>query len=289
MAVAGVLVLTIAPLAFAAAVTPMFRVAPFTAVLLLLISGQLGEGPLQSAAYRLLEVAIGGTVAMIVSLLVFPERAHGLGLGAAARILDQLARVLPQLLAGFTRKIDVADAGRIQDETGRAVAGFQALAEEAKRERLISLAAQPDAGPLSRTLLRLRHDLVMIGRAGAAPLPALVAERLGPALARVGARASDYLCGCASALALRRLPPPLAPVQDALAGFMSGITALRKEGVTRTLSDSELEQMFALGFALEQLLDHFADLERCVREWARPAKSIATATPARGKKESDAP
>src|SRR5215472_4401913 len=45
----GVLALTIAPLAFVAAINPNFRVAPFSAVLVLLLSGQLGEGPIESA------------------------------------------------------------------------------------------------------------------------------------------------------------------------------------------------------------------------------------------------
>ena len=44
-----VLALSVAPLAFAAALNPNFRVAPFSAVLVLLISDQLGEGPIQSA------------------------------------------------------------------------------------------------------------------------------------------------------------------------------------------------------------------------------------------------
>ena len=44
-AVAGVLALTVAPLAWAATLSPSFRVAPFTAVLVLMISSQLGEGP----------------------------------------------------------------------------------------------------------------------------------------------------------------------------------------------------------------------------------------------------
>ena len=48
----GVLALTIAPLAFAAAINPNFRVAPFSAVLVLLLSGQLGEGPIESAFTR---------------------------------------------------------------------------------------------------------------------------------------------------------------------------------------------------------------------------------------------
>jgi DMSO reductase anchor subunit len=57
---------------------------------------------IESALYRLLEVAIGGGVAVAVLLMVMPERAFGLGLDAAARILDLLARLVPNLLAGFT-------------------------------------------------------------------------------------------------------------------------------------------------------------------------------------------
>lgn len=63
LGLAGVLALTIAPLAFAAAVNPSFRSAPFTGAIVLLIAGQVGEGPIESALYRLLEVALGGGVA----------------------------------------------------------------------------------------------------------------------------------------------------------------------------------------------------------------------------------
>jgi uncharacterized membrane protein YccC len=271
IALAGLLAITIAPLAYAAAINPSFRVAPFTATIVLLISTQLGEGPIESAMYRLLEVVLGGAIALTVSLLIFPERAHGLGLESAARVLERLAGALPELLAGITRQIDPSEIRRIQDETGRAVAAFQALAAEAKRERSVHLVAEPDPAPLSRTLLRLRHDLVIFGRAAMAPLPQPFAQRLDRSLAHLGTCASDYLRACASALASRSLPPPLDRTQAALAAYSSEIAALRREGATRTLSSSELEHLFALGFALDQLHHNFADLNRCAQEWARPA------------------
>ena len=137
-------------------------------------------------------------------MLVFPERAHGLGLEAAARILDRMAHLLPKLLAGFARSLDMAEIGRLQDELGASVAGFQALATEAKRERLVPLTRHPDPAPLSRTLLRLRHDLVILGRAAVTPLPESVAQRLDPLIARVGAEASEFLRRSAAALAQRR-------------------------------------------------------------------------------------
>jgi uncharacterized membrane protein YccC len=269
LALAGVLALTVAPLAGAAALNPSFRVAPFTAVIVLLISNELGEGPIESALHRLLEVALGGAVAVTVSLLVFPERAYGLGLDAAARGLDRLAQVLPELLAGFSHKVDLDEIRRIQDAAGQAVADCQAIAAEAKRERFVNFAPAPDPGPLSRTLLRLRHDLVIIGRAAVAPLPDLLLGRLGPPLARFGESARDYLRGCASALLSRRPPPPLDPITTALAAYTSEVEALRREGLTRSLAGGEVERLFALGFALEQLHRNFSDLERCIEEGAR--------------------
>jgi hypothetical protein len=94
-----------------------------------------------------------------VSLLVFPERAHGLGVDAAARILGQLANALPELLTGFTHNLAGDVIRRIQDDIGEAVTGLQAITAEAERERLVNLLAEPDPGRLSRILLRLRHDL----------------------------------------------------------------------------------------------------------------------------------
>src|SRR6478736_5499895 len=93
--------------------------------IVLLIAGQVGEGPIESALYRLLEVALGGGVAVVVSLLVLPQRAYGLGLDAAARLLDLLAQLLLKLLAGFTQRLDVAGTTRMQQEAGRALAAFQ--------------------------------------------------------------------------------------------------------------------------------------------------------------------
>lgn len=215
------------------------------------------------------EVALGGVIAVTVSLLVLPERAHRLGLEAAARTLEQLARVLPVLLAGFTQKLDPTVITRIEDDIGEAVSALQGKVAEAKRERLVNLVAELDLGPLSRTLLRLRHDLVIIGRAAVAPLPDNLAQRLGPTLTRLGANASNFLHGCATALALRGYPPPLAGVEVALKTHTSEIASLRAEGLTHSLSISEVERLFALGFALEQLHQHFSDLERCVREAAR--------------------
>jgi len=268
---AGVLTLTIAPLAFAAARNQNFRVAPFSAVLVLLISGELGEGPIASAAARLFEVALGGVVAVAVSLVVFRQRAEGLAAEAAARVLQQMAHVLPKLLDGFTQHLDAADIGRMQDEIGGSLAHFQEIAAEASNESLVNFMEEPRTGPLSRTLLRLRHDIVIVGRAAVAPLPGDIARRLGPRLAHVSASAGDFLKRCGIALTRHTGPPPRDAVDAAVRDYMSETQSLRSEGLTMKLSNEEVERLFAVGFALDQMQREFADLERCVREQSRPA------------------
>ncbi|MGH6673061.1 MAG: FUSC family protein [Xanthobacteraceae bacterium] len=270
LAQAGILALAIVPLALTAAIKPSFRVAPFSAVLVLLISGGPGgQGPIQSAIARFSQVALGGAIAVAISLLVFPERANRLGLQAAAGILDQFAGVLAAFFAGFARQLDANEIRRMQDELGAAVAHFQAIAAEARHERFVRLMAEPDPAPLSRALLRLRHDLIIIGRAANAPFPETIAPRLEPRLSRLGAEAGKFLHGSATALAGRRRPPVLEAVDSALEGYMSEIAALRGEGLTRPLTSPQLEQLFALSFALEQMRQNFSDLQRCAREYAR--------------------
>jgi hypothetical protein len=266
---AGVMALAIAPLALLAAFNPNFRVAPFSAVLVILIAGQFGEGPVESAITRSSEVAMGGIIAVIVSLVVFPERAHQMRLKAAVRLLQQLARDLPQLMAGFTIALDPATNSRIQDEIGTAVARFQQITIEAQHELLITFAPQPDPGPLSRTMLRLRHDLVIIGRAGIKPLLEPLRSRLSAALMHVGAAASDFLDDSATALNERGAPPPLDGFEAALAAYTAEVEAVRSEGLTLPLTSNEVEPLFALGFALDALRQNFIDLRRCVQDYAR--------------------
>jgi uncharacterized membrane protein YccC len=263
----GVLALTIAPLAFAAAINPNFRVAPFSAVLVLLLSGQLGEGPIESAFTRFLEVALGGAIGIFVSLLVFSQRAHGLGAETAAQILQRMAQGFPELLAGFTQRLDATKIHLLQDDLGRSVIAFQEIAAEAKRERLVAVGSEPDPAPLSRTLLRLRHDFVIIGRV-VTPFPSDIEQRLDPLLSRVGQDVSQFLGGSATALMRRRDPPSIQPAETSLNAYALAINSLRNEGLTRALSNSEVERLFALSFAFEQLHNDLIDLARCVREWA---------------------
>ncbi|WP_051335550.1 FUSC family protein [Methylocapsa acidiphila] len=269
LALLGVLGLAVAPLALLAALNPNFRIGPFTAVLVVLGSEATHAGPIASASTRVLEVALGGGVGLLVSLLILPARAHVMANEAAADLIDLMASALPSLFSAFTRKTDRAAILRIQRSLGDALARFNAVESEATHERRVTRYSNPaEPRSLPRSLLRLRHDLIMIGRAGAAPLAEPLRDRLGPLLTRVGATADAWLRATSDALLAGRNQPPLTAVNGSIEDFMEEINALRRDGATRALPSDALEHLFALGFALEQLRENLKDLAASVTDCA---------------------
>jgi uncharacterized membrane protein YccC len=233
-------------------------------------------GPIAAAFERVIEVAVGCVVGLVVSLVVLPARAHDLAIEAATQMLALMARFLPELFARLTPGPDRPALSDMQSRIGEALGRLDKVAAEAAHERITRLGAEPDHGPLLRTMLRLRHDFVIIGRAAIAPLPGVFGARLAPHLARVGATIADYLRASGAALSTRQAPPPLEEVEAALDGYAAEIAALRRQGLTRELPDDTVEHIFALGFALDQLRLHLRDLARCVGEHA-PARNAPVA------------
>jgi uncharacterized membrane protein YccC len=268
------LAVAVAPPTLLAALNPRFSAAPFTAVLVFLAPTITQATPIASALERLWEVAVGGSIGLIVSLLVLPARAHDLAIEAAADMLQLMARLQPGLFKKLTQhpRSDEAALLTLLDGTGRALIKLEATANEARHERMTRLTADVDQGPLVRTMLRLRHDLIMIWRAALEPLPAPFEARLSPWLTRIGRLTGYYLKACARALRARRSPPPIDAVMDVLDGFAAEMAAMREEGLTRTLPAHEAEHVFALGFALDQVRHHFTDLARCVGEHSAPGR-----------------
>jgi uncharacterized membrane protein YccC len=278
VALLAVLALAVAPLALLAAINPRFSVAPITAIIVLLIPTMTNSSPIASALDRVLEVALGGVTGLVVSFVLLPANAHPLVARAAARTLDQMARALRDLIAGLKDGLDTDALHRIQDGIGQALVQMNVVGTEAEHERSARLSAGPDTGPLLRTLLRLRHDLVMIGRAASSPLPEGVRTRLEAPLEQAGAALADYLHASGAALQVGRPPPSLNAVETALDVYAVAIAALRRDGLTLGLPGDKAERFFAVGFALEQMRNDFNDLERCVAEWAGSSKEAERAS-----------
>jgi hypothetical protein len=227
-----------------------------------------------SAVDRVLEVAVGGITGFVVSILLLPSRAYSQAIETAARTLDHMARAFRALLAGLSRGLDTESLHRIQDGIGQSLVRLNAISAEAEHERAARIAAEPDTKPLLRTLLRLRHDLVMIGRAAQVALPEPLQARLSSPLDQVAAAICDYLSACASQLRARQIEPSIDAVGVALDAYNAELAKIREEGLTRGLSAEAAERFFALGFALEQMRQDLKDLERCETEWAeRPTRA----------------
>lgn len=268
-ALLGVLALAVGPLALIAAFKANFNVLPVTAVIVLLVPTMQHVSPAVSALDRVLEVVVGGSVGFLVSVLVWPSRGHQLTTDAAANMLGLIANALAELLREATRAPDAQRLRRIQDGIGHALAQLNAIGAEAEHERTARLTSGPDTGPLLRTLLRLRHDVVMLARAVGCELPDEVARRLSPSIQQIAAAATDFLRTAGAALRGLRPPPPLDAVDAAFKAYAEEFGAVRREGLTRDMPSEAAERLFALGFGLDHLREHLFELHRVVGEWAR--------------------
>ena len=165
------LAIAVGPLALIAAMRQSLTAAPITAAIVLLVPTFTQATPIASAVDRVLEVTLGAITGLTISFVLFPSSAYGLAIEAAARMLERLAAAVGELMAGLKDALDVDALHRIQDGIGESLIQLNLVGAEAERERAVRVSSAPDTGPLLRTLLRLRHDLVMIGRAAVAPLP----------------------------------------------------------------------------------------------------------------------
>ena len=179
---------------------------------------------------RVLEVTVGALTGLLVSFLVLPSRAISQIRVNAAALLELLAAAFAELLAGLTRGLDNDALHRIQDGIGAAVTGLHATGAEAERERAAHLSSGPDTGPLLRTILRLRHDVVMIGRASGVPLPANVQTRLARPLSDVSKAIVDFMRAVAASLRSGGGAVDIQPVDDALQAYAAEVAAVRSEG-----------------------------------------------------------
>jgi uncharacterized membrane protein YccC len=246
------LTLALAPLTLLSALDASFRIAPVTAIIVLMTTTGQHLGPLVSALDRTLEIGLGCVVGLTTALLVLPARAQALMLVTANGLLGLLADLLPALLSGLESKTDGNRVASLQASVRRAMADLEKTAREARQERRVYLTGEIDPDPLLRSLLRLRHDLVMIGRADQ-PLPEPILERLRAPLAGIAQAVPAFMRTTGGALIARRNAPPMTEAEQALDMFNDAMAAIRRERLTRDLPGESVEQIYAIGFALAQL------------------------------------
>ncbi|HEY5071039.1 MAG TPA: FUSC family protein [Caulobacteraceae bacterium] len=254
------LVIAVAPLAVVAAINPIYRIAPVTAIILLIAPANLPGGVVSSAVHRMLEIIVGSLVAVAVSLLVLPERAGrhlAKAAGEALAVMAQLAVTLGDGLAGGQ---DATLVQALHDRLRPAIARAEIAANETRRERRTFLAAGPDPEPLCRALRRLRNSLAMIGQAQAQALPAEIRQRLDPPAAQAIAAAADLLRAAGAAISAQSAPPSLAEVDRAFDAYADEVAAVRRVGLARGLPEDGVRGLFGLAFALRQLRQQLHEL-----------------------------
>jgi uncharacterized membrane protein YccC len=249
------------PLAVLAAIKPSFRVAPVTSLIMLLPPTGQAIGPLAAAIERVAEITLGNIVGVSVSLFIVPARAHTLMMEAAAKVVTLNANLIEVLIGELTAEPKRRSTLKtIHPQIRAALKKAEAAADEAVRERRSHLTDAADPEPLIRTLYRVRHDFVMIGRASANPLPERVLDKIGPSLKALRDETVALLQGLAKALRTRTAPPDATSFQAALHSFVSETEALRTHALSLDLPYGSFGQVFSLGFAFEQFRKDVEDL-----------------------------
>jgi uncharacterized membrane protein YccC len=258
----------LAPLALVAALKPAYRVAPITAVILLLTKSNAGS-PIAQAIQRVLEIGLGGIVAMVVALVVLPARAHEGLANAAGRAVAKMGDLAAIVMNGLTGHADADAIQRLHDDIRVALGQAEAAGDEAARERATYLSGGPDSQPALGTLRRIRNDLAAVGRAAAEPLPEPLRMVLAESASSAAAAIATFLHTSGEAITSQKPSPSLAEGDAALAQFTSTVAEVRREGLTRELPDETAGRVFGLAFALEQLHQNLRDLVDRTNDLAR--------------------
>ena len=265
---ATAMVAAILPLALLAAIKPGFKVAPVTAFIVLVPLSGVPAPPLTYALERILEISIGSIVGLATALLVLPARAHTNLARLAAKAADLNAALMVSLFEGLTSEAGRPGLRAQHAAIRKTLSQAESAVEEAVRERKSWLTDSPDPEPLVRSLYRLRHDLVMVGRATAKPLPDALAPRLLPKLAGVRDAGSNLLRAMAEALRTRHAAPSLERIETALRDYVAEMDAVWKDAATHSLAAEDAGRIFTLRFALDQMIQDCRDLANRINELA---------------------
>ncbi len=229
-----------------------------------------------------LKSRVGCATSLVVSFLVLPQRAHSLVYDAAAKILIRMADLLPILVADLNARQADTPAHLLQRHVGESFQKLATINIEAARERSAYLHSDPDPQPLIDVTLRLRHDIVLLGRAATEPLPPIILERLAQPIQQFAIAAREFLISAAAALNARAKPAPMMQIDTAFANFSEAFAALRRAHLLQNLPTDTVERIFALGFCFEQMHADLATLGANVGKIARmPKSSLAKKTDAK--------
>jgi uncharacterized membrane protein YccC len=206
-----VLLAAIAPLSLVAAAWPLFRLAPLTGSLVLLLTGSSG---LSFALGRVVEIGVGGLIGVLVSLVVLPGRAAGMVDIQGAKLLRQLGAFARAQLTDADSK--VLESG--EKEVRKTFLRLQIDMKEAASERAMSFVQGPSPEWLLHTLQCIEADVTMLGHA-------VQSKNANAAYYDLAKTIETLFCAEAEALLTKIPAPSLAPL-EVVAGRYSRRTPL---------------------------------------------------------------
>jgi uncharacterized membrane protein YccC len=147
------------PFAVLAMQRSSFRLAPLTAAIVVMISGN-GEEAIFFALDRLLEISIGSAIGVATAHLVLPGPARATIRDGAASTLAALGEIAMAHLSRRSAK-EIEPLGR---HVRHHLSQMNAASKEEEREHRLHMSAHPPAAPLLRTLRRLQDDVTIFAR-----------------------------------------------------------------------------------------------------------------------------
>ena len=266
LVVGATLIAALTPLAVLTAFYPTYRIAPITAIIVLMSTGTATLGPLGYALDRVLEITLGAVVGVVVSTLIAPARAYAQLRTAAA----QTARLLAQVMTALAQAVsaETTDLGTLATQIQAALNRLAIAADEAAQERRSRLSDHPDPEPLFRTLRRLQQDILALHRLFGTQWPDAAQAALAAPWATYAEAVAVTLRSLADALAACQPPPDTTLLRTQLAAFIAAIETMRHEGAARTLATDLVGRILGSAFRAEQLQRDLDDLTERTHEVA---------------------
>jgi uncharacterized membrane protein YccC len=259
---AATLVVAVAPLSYLAATSAGFRIAPITAIIVLLSVTGSSFGPFGFAVDRILEVGLGCAIGLVVSVLIVPARASRLVLETAADVTRLLAEQLEALARpGDQPQVDLV---AMAVKTRQTLSRLETLVGEAARERRSRLADGPDPEPVFRTLMRLRHDVVMLRRVLRDPGHEALREHVLQSWSRAAETGAAALRDLGRALSGGQAPQPSDAMAVAVSDYRSAVDSMKQADLPTDVA----WRLFGAGFGLEQFRRDLDDLTERTNEFS---------------------
>jgi uncharacterized membrane protein YccC len=272
--IAVALLLALAPLSILTAFRPAYRVAPITAIIVLMGASFQKAEPISSALSRVVEISLGSAVAIAVALFILPASAHRLLATAASNVVAAMAEIMSLFEAAAGGSVNALALLAIQSRLRAGLAQTETHTDEAKVELMNRLSEGPDPEPLARTLQRLRHDLAMVARAIRTPFSELVRSRFNAPLTTLYATLASWFIATSKALAAREQPPDLDGVRTAVEEYKTAVALCGQDGLGYEAENDDTQRVYALLFLFEQMLPNLQDLADRTKELSATTQAL---------------